>query len=206
MILRLDFCSAEAARFACEKWHYSKSVPFGKTVKIGVWEDGKFIGAVIFAQGANYNIARPYGLQMTEVCELCRVALTVHRAPVSKIVSISLKILRKACPGLKAVVSYADADEGHYGGIYQAGNWIYQGLSSTESKNFLIDEKKIHPRMIADIFGTNKIDVIKGKCKTFDIVKSKGKHKYVMPLDDETARILKKKGLPYPKRAPVVQE
>lgn len=205
MSLRLDYCSTEAARFACEKWHYSKSIPFGKSVKIGVWEDGRFIGAIIFAQGANYNIGRPYQLAMTEVCELCRVALTHHKAPVSRIVSISLKMLKKACPALRAVISYADADEGHHGGIYQAGNWIYQGLSNSESKNFLIDGRKIHPRMVADIFGTNRIDAIKKKCKTFEVIKSKGKHKYIMPLDNKMAGIIEKKALPYPKRAVSVE-
>jgi hypothetical protein len=206
MTLRLDFCSTEAARFACEKWHYSKSVPFGKTVKIGVWEDGKFIGAVIFAQGACRHIGRPYNLSMTEVCELCRVALSNHKTPVTKIIAISIKMLKKVCKGMRLIVSYADADEIHHGGIYQAGNWIYEGLKNASSNNLILNGKKIHPRMIYDMFGTRSLDVVKSKCKTFEVVKSKGKHKYLMPLDKEIAGTTVKKALPYPKRAPVVQE
>lgn len=38
--LKIDYCDIKAARYACEHFHYSKSVPAGKTVKIGVWEDG----------------------------------------------------------------------------------------------------------------------------------------------------------------------
>jgi len=53
MSLRLDWCSHEAAKYAVEKWHYSRTMPVGKMVKIGVWEDSKFIGAVVFAQGNN---------------------------------------------------------------------------------------------------------------------------------------------------------
>ena len=49
--LRLDFCSYQAAQYACRRWHYSKKIPVGKLVKIGVWEDGKFIGAIIFGDG-----------------------------------------------------------------------------------------------------------------------------------------------------------
>jgi hypothetical protein len=46
-ILKLDWCSHEAAKYACEHWHYSKCVPKQKTVKIGVWENSVFIGCVI---------------------------------------------------------------------------------------------------------------------------------------------------------------
>ena len=42
--LKLDWCSYEAAKYACEHWHYSKCMPVGKTVKIGVWENKKYIG------------------------------------------------------------------------------------------------------------------------------------------------------------------
>ena len=42
---------------------------------LGVWENGKFIGAVVFAWGANRHLAGEYKLKMTECAELCRVAL-----------------------------------------------------------------------------------------------------------------------------------
>ena len=53
MNLHLDWCSYEAAKYAVEHWHYSHSLPIGKLVKIGVWEDDQFIGAVVFGYGAN---------------------------------------------------------------------------------------------------------------------------------------------------------
>jgi hypothetical protein len=36
--LKVDFCSHEAAKYACEHWHYSRCVPASKLIKIGVWE------------------------------------------------------------------------------------------------------------------------------------------------------------------------
>ena len=57
--LRLGWCDHKAARWACEHWHYSRSVPRGKSVYVGVWEDGRFIGVVIFSRGANRHIASP---------------------------------------------------------------------------------------------------------------------------------------------------
>jgi len=38
-----------------------------------------------------------------------------------------LRKLKKHAKGLKLVVSYADFNQGHHGGIYQATNWIYVG-------------------------------------------------------------------------------
>ena len=93
--LRLDWCSHEAARYACEKWHYSKCIPKSKLVKIGVWEDKKFVGVVIFGVGATSDLVKRYGLKMEQGCELVRIALSMHSTPVSRIVAISLKMLKQ---------------------------------------------------------------------------------------------------------------
>src|SRR5215469_18175276 len=101
--LKLDWCSHEAAKYACEKWHYAKSLPLGGLVKIGVWENRRFVGAVIFAQGNNQFQGRLFGLTLFQVCELCRIALTAHFSPVSRIIALSLRFLKRACPGLRLV-------------------------------------------------------------------------------------------------------
>src|SRR5690606_854940 len=119
-----------AAKYAVEHWHYSQSLPASKKVKIGAWErpaqvaDYLFIGCVIYAWGSNQHLGTAFGLSMNETAELCRVALGKHITPVSRIVAISLKMLKRQCPGLRLVVSYADVDQNHHGGIYAAGNWI----------------------------------------------------------------------------------
>ena len=48
MTLKLDYASYEATKYACVNFHYSKTVPAGKLIKIGVWEHGKFIGVVLY--------------------------------------------------------------------------------------------------------------------------------------------------------------
>ncbi len=106
--LVIDWASAEAVEYACTHWHYSRSVPVSTSVKIGAWEDDRFIGIVLFSRGANRHIGNPYGLTQTECCELSRVALRDHRTPVSRIVMLAVKFLRKASPGLRLIVSYAD--------------------------------------------------------------------------------------------------
>jgi hypothetical protein len=187
MNLHLDWASHESCKYAVEHWHYSRSLPVGKLVKIGVWEDKKFIGCVIFARGANMNIGKPYGLDQTECVELARVALAKHETPVTRIIAIALKMLKKFSPSLKLVVSYADKDQGHEGKIYQAGNWIYQGLVNTHGKQgYKILGSVFHGKTVYSKYGKGK-DNVKWLRENIDPMAEEiptlGKHKFVMVLD-----------------------
>lgn len=201
--LKIDWATHESTKFACKNWHYSRSVPAGKLVKIGVWENEIFIGVVIFSRGATPHIGSPYGMTQMEVCELTRVALNKHKTPVSKILSISIRFLKRFCPGLKLIVSYADADQCHVGGIYQATNWIYEGLFKEGSRGaFIVKGKKIHPRSIGTMGGVQSLNWIKQNMDpNATEFFTRGKHKYLMPLDDETFAKLNQLRKPYPKRA-----
>ena len=189
--LRIDWATHEAAKYACMNWHYSKRIPVNKLVKLGVWENDNFIGVVIFGTGANRNLFKPYGIGSLEGCELVRIALSEHQAPVSKIIKIALKFLKKSNPGLKLVVSYADPLQCHHGGVYQAGGWIYAGRSQPQS-DVIINGRPVHKRVASMKFGT-----IKGLKKT----PPKWKHTYLMPLDNEIRAKLSALSKPYPKRA-----
>jgi len=130
-ILKIDWATHEAAKYACLNWHYSKTIPVGKLVKIGVWENNKFVGVVIFGRGANKSLGTPYNLLQTECCELVRIALTKHITPVSRIMSIAIKLLKNIHKDLKLIISFADGEQNHHGGIYQANNWVYVGKTNS---------------------------------------------------------------------------
>jgi hypothetical protein len=106
--LRIDWATHEAAKYACVNWHYSKSLPVGKLVKIGVWEKSEFVGVVLFAWGMNKSLGSPYGLQMNECCELVRVAMKPHECAVSRVMALALRFLRNQSQGIRLVVSFAD--------------------------------------------------------------------------------------------------
>lgn len=196
--LRVDWATHEAAKYACENWHYSKTIPKSKLLKIGVWERNQFIGVVIFGYGATPNLVKPYGLTMQECCELTRIALNAHTTPVSKIIAISLRFLRRSNPGVRLVVSFADTNEGHHGGIYQATNWIYTGQSAGHF--FYIDRKgKLwHPRNVSENLSLSGKCVRPSDCKK---IWKNGKHRYLMPLDTEMRKKILPLSRPYPKRA-----
>lgn len=200
--LRVDWATSEAVAFACKHWHYSGSVPVPPLVKVGAWEDGKFVGVVVFSRGAAPSLLSPFGLTQTEGCELTRIALTKHKAQVSRIVKLAIVFLKKHSPALRLIVSFADPSEGHHGGIYQAGNWIYSGRSSASVQYIGPDGKRWHARMVTTK-GWTIVHGIKRKTLTPDQctkVEKPGKHRYLMPLDaDMKARILPL-AKPYPRR------
>lgn len=195
--LKLDWCSHAAAKYAVEHWHYSRCMPAGKTVKIGVWENDKFIGCVIFSRGANNTLGAPYELKQTEVCELTRVALNKHKTPVTKIVSIAMRMLRTLNEGLRLVISFADPEHGHIGGIYQAGNWLYFGMTISADEYF-VNGKRLHGRSMRSLYGSHiGKDFIKK-------VAGSSKHRYLYPLDDAMRAQVQPLAKPYPKRASIV--
>jgi hypothetical protein len=200
-VLKIDWATHEAARYACENWHYSESIPAGKLVKVGAWENGKFIGVVLFGRGANNNIGKPYGLDQTAVCELVRIALTKHVTPVSKITAIAIRFLKANSPGLQLIISYADPLQGHHGGIYQAGNWIYCGKTKGGTAQIkMASGKIIHKRTAMSRFGTCKALEIGGEW-----TEEMQKHKYLMPLENEMREKILPLAKPYPKRAQSIE-
>lgn len=198
MNFKIAVCTFTAAKYAVENWHYSKVMPAGKLIKFGVWEDEKFIGAVIFGRGANKHIAQEFGLNQTQCVELVRVALKKgHQVTVSRVVAICLKLLRKNNPGIKIIVSYADENQGHHGGIYQAGNWLYLGARDIWL-GIRIDGKVHHRRSVSAKYGICSLEFLRTKFKNVEIAKGRPKHKYVYLFDKKLYSKLKI--FPYPVR------
>jgi hypothetical protein len=201
--LRIDWATHAAAKYACENWHYSKSVPVPPLVKVGVWEFGKFVGVVLFSRGATPSLLSPFGLSQTEGCELTRIAMTNHKSPVSRVVKLSVQFLKRNSPELRLIVSFADPSEGHHGGIYQAGNWIYNGQTSKSVEYIGPDGKRWHARMVkkqgwTTVQGKIRKTLTPSQCEP---VQKPGKHRYLMPLDNAMREQIAPLAKPYPKRA-----
>lgn len=196
--LKIAWATHEATEYACKNWHYSKCVPSGKLVKIGVWEEKKFIGVVIFSRGASPFLMSAYGIDQTEGCELTRVALTKHITPVSRILSIALKFLKRQSIGLRLVVSFADPEQGHVGGIYKATNWVYTGTSG-KTVEYFVKGKWRHVR--------GAYDLVKGENKDkWPTRERTGKHRYLYVLDDSLRAKILGMSRPYPTLAPEAEE
>lgn len=197
--LRIDWATYEAAKYAVKHWHYSESMPVCDSVKLGVYEDGIFKGIIMFSRGATHKSNIPYGIKKTEICELTRVALRNHILPVTRMIKIAIAMLKKHCPNLRLIVSYADSEQGHFGGIYQGGGWIYEGESI--DSNIIVHGIRKHRRSLGSKYGTCSLCWIK---KNVDpnakIIKTKPKYKYLMPLDRHMRKQILLLSKPYPKR------
>ena len=202
--LRLAWCDIKAARHAVMNWHYSRALPAGKLVKVGAWEDGAFVGVVMFGlgAGASTNGSR-YGLAKShDVAELVRVALApTHRSPTSRIVAIAIRMLTRQSPSLRMLVSFADTLQGHHGGIYQAGNWIYAGETEGD-RVFIVRGRHMHPKSVHARGWVQSAEWLRRHIDpNAENRKLPGKHRYLYPLDDDMRERLAPLAKPYPKRA-----
>lgn len=204
-MLKIDWINHEASLYACKKFHYSKKIPVNKLAKMGVWEDEKFVGAVIFSCGSAgcSSYSKTLGIENTQIAELARVALTDHKTGVTRILRIALSILKKSMSGLRVLVSYADREQGHHGGIYQGGNWCYVGLSSKDIAFIDKDGKRHHSRNVSETGYKVHCGVRAKRPKPSDMEKIivPPKHKYLMPLDEDMKKQIAHLSKPYPKRA-----
>lgn len=104
-----------------------------------------------------------------------------------------LRALPKPC----CVVSYADANNGHHGYIYQATNWVYTGITAPELKYFNTrTSEELHPRTVVEMFGSRSINALPDW-----IERSKeagGKYRYFQFLGDRRQIAAMRKALVYP--------
>jgi hypothetical protein len=206
--MRLEKASHKAIVYACMNFHYAKSIPVN-TFGYSVFNNkNEWCGVVLYARGANNNLADQYELVQGNVIELVRMALNGKQESTSKSLSLSLRLLKKDLPLCKLIVSYADIDQNHNGIIYQATNWCYTGKSMVNKKDgsFLISGKRIHGKTISDKCKKYKliknIENIKKVYKTDNVIEyvTKGKIKYIYPLSKDLINLCKSLSKPYPKK------
>jgi hypothetical protein len=100
------------------------------------------------------------------------------------------------------VISFADPNYGHVGGIYQAGNWIYSG-QTPRGREFWHHGKRLHSRQVAAKGWNIQQGNVRRTPRPADchIVRTAGKYRYLMPLDDEMRARVRGFAKPFPKRA-----
>jgi hypothetical protein len=187
--VRLEIATYKAIKYACLNYHYAKRVPSGLNIGFSVFnENNEFCGVIIYGYPASPNLLPNLNLKNGHLLELRRVALNSKQGITSKVLSISMKLIKKKCPLVKILISYSDKGQNHYGIIYQATNWNYLGESESSGVEYLINNKWVHSR-----HG-------KGNIKR----KLAGKRKYVYVLDKSLTETIKKISKEYPKQHAVV--
>lgn len=170
--------------------HYLRSFPSGWTFSYR-----HEAAVVVFSIPANKNLA-PFlfgrGTPL-DVRELARLwAPDGHRPNLlTEAMSAACNALRRE-HGTDAVVSFADPNQGHHGGVYQAASWAYTGTSS-ETRVYVTPDGRTVSRRAFHSGGTSLPP-------NLPMHRMKGKHRYVRCLTKAARRSLVLPPLPYPKR------
>ena len=158
--------------------HYTKSIPSGKSHYFSI--DGAI---VCFAMPANKNIKGfLVGGIEGDVWELSRLwAPDGHEKNLlTRAMSVSIKRLKQIEPGIIALVSYADPNAGHEGGVYRAASWVYCGRSE-ETRAYVSEDGQIVSRR-AFHSGGNHLTKAGIEARGFREFKSEGKQRFAKGL------------------------
>ena len=185
--------------------------------------NGTLIGCIVYGQPVGRSAAASLSdeLKIRDVLELTRLFIYdgYGKNIESYCISQSFKLLNRDFPNVKAVISYADCEQGHRGTIYQATGFFYQGNSSLAlMSNYsvsLTDPPNLewmHSRSVTSKWGSCNIEHLKKVIgKTFYRKKESTKHRYIKFISTkwENRRLLKSLKhpvLPYPKTSNFVEE
>ncbi len=156
--------------------HYTHSVPSGKSHYIRFGD-----AVVVWSIPANKNIARFILGYVGSVWELSRLWAPDGHAPnlLTQAISAAVKII---CQLEKpdALVSYADPNAGHKGGVYRAASWIYHGKSD-EVRAYRGKDGAIAARR-AFHSGSKGMTKAQIEAQGFTQLKLPGKERFVKPI------------------------
>ena len=112
--------------------HYLHKWPAVATAIIALCRDDRPVGCVIFAEAPRETSIR-YGGKTWELARLW-VDDAEPRNTESWFLARAVRLVRRLCPSVVCLVSYADPSVGHVGTVYRAANWTPDGNTDAERK------------------------------------------------------------------------
>lgn len=186
----LTSVTPEQARQFVSKWHYTGSAQAG-AIRYG-WEiDGALAGVTIYDTGTHAVRCGVFGPDhYRHVLHHHRLALTddAPKFSESQFIGASLAQMRADRPDIWAVVTYADACQGHLGTIYQATNAMYTGVKAKGNLEFLTPDGGLMTTQSLARFGTWPERRAEAARRGWSEVRCKGKHRYVYLLGTKAQR------------------
>lgn len=175
-------------------WHYSHKPPGGGTIGYGIFAPD-MVCLVTVSNATNVSgIAAKYGLQrFVGNMEISRV-VAHPQAPKntpSRAIASCYALWRSR--GLEWLFSYADTGQQHHGGIYQALNAVYVGMSPAE-RGYTVNGVAVHPRSLVSRFGTRAWPTVQQMAaeQGDDLQRVDGlntaKHTYILPIGTPRSR------------------
>lgn len=186
----LHFRTGEAAEAVAlvKQYHYSGRAPSNVQLVGTLHLPGGLFGDFGEAVAAVFFSVPPtrWAEGVTELSRLVRK--DGSRIPLTLLIRLACRELKKK--GLDLLVSFADAGEGHHGGIYQAGGWNYHGQRERAMDGLTINGQFVPGRSCNSIYGTRSPERLKAKHPEWEIEPHYdiGKHLYWRALGREGKR------------------
>lgn len=132
-------------------WHYSKSYPANTKITFSLWLGDKLMGVGLFGIPVGSNVNQKYsktGKPLLELRRLCLVDEAPHNSE-SWFIGYMLRYIKKNLD-IDGVISYADSGQLHFGTIYSASNFQYQGIKQDTNSVYRIKgtSKRFHSRIL----------------------------------------------------------
>lgn len=193
-VFEIDFAAAKAM---VEEFHYSKNLPNVVRRNFMIAETDWLPPEAVACYGPIVSRKAP-----KEWMELRRLVKRPGSSIIlSEFLAATLRILK--AEGVPVVMSWADPEQGHHGGIYQATNWVYTEQKAGGNRTFVTETgQHIHPRTVYARFGTQSVPAVLALNPGWSAFLPKTKHRYLMPLNirkNKALAMLKTRELPYPK-------
>ncbi len=167
--------------------HYTHSIPSGKSYYVKYGD-----ALVVWSIPANKNIANFILGWPGNVWELSRLwAPDGHAANLlTQAISAAVGIIQRL-ERPDALVSYADPNAGHKGGVYRAASWLYHGKSE-EVRTYRSPEGQTVSRRA---FHSGKRAMRKAEIEALGYVELKlpGKERFVRPLSRKAMKFFRNK-------------
>lgn len=132
------------------KHHYSHRIVNNSYIHMGVFMNGDLVGCMQFGYLLNPRAMRKIvaGTEIGEYLELNRMWLSdvAPKNSESQAISYAFKYIKRVCPMVKWVQSFADERCGRLGVVYQASNFLYLGYHLTSF--FELDGETYHEMLL----------------------------------------------------------
>lgn len=170
----------EAANLV-ERYHYSHRWPSNVQFVMTAHESGglfdnkgRTVAAVVYSiPGTRWSVP------MLELSRLVRVDDAIP--PLSWLIAQSLRrIKRDRLADL--VVSFADVQHGHHGGVYRASNWRHHGIRPASVEGVIVNGTFIPGRSANSRFGTRSPEKLREIGIDAQAKWDQGKHLYWYPI------------------------
>lgn len=192
----------EEARRLVIDHHYSHRLPHMPVFVATLHRSGGLFGDMGEAVAALF-ISIPTTAWKEKNLELSRlVKIDQAEAPLSRLISLSMFDIKNV-EGGDLIISYADPEFDHHGGIYQACSWNFSAKRKPIFDGYFINGKFHHRRTLDAVYKTtNKNEIEKIFKSEATLHFNKGKYLYWKATKKSgiaKAKRLGLKSLPYPK-------